>query len=392
MNIRPALGLALCALGLAPLSNAASIYVMSSGNDVHDTTIVSAITALGNSAIIGVEFWEFDGTVPLTGYDAVVLQSNYNWTAGDMPVAGQDQLVAYVNGGGGLMTSEWTLWLTAVGRFVNLKAVFPSTETTSYNGDTLHTFQQVDADPTINSGLPATFDVDGDNVAGGETNTPSVKSGAKVFYATTRQGNFVGLSGWDVGQGRVAQFSQTVSERFVAHPFGFRLLGNVVEWVSRDAGTIQINPTSVTVRLGRIDSGTVAHISDIDGQVFRVCKFIVPNNQVAPVNVEVDGTSPIAVPSALSFRTYGRMNTTGLFTQTLDLYDWSISNFSTTAVTTSNIANTFRAAGVGADAPVSRFVDGANRVRARYRIRQTGPAASAAWCFEIDQAIWLVRP
>jgi len=380
-------------LVLAATSPAASIYVMSSGNAVHDATVVSAINALGNSAIVGVEYWEFDGTVSLTGYDAVFLQANYNWTAGAMNAAGQTQLVNFVNDGGGLLTSEWVLWLTSGGgHFQILNSVFPSVATGSYNGDTLHTFQQVDADPTINSGLPALFDVDGDNVAGGETNTPSVKTGAKIFYATIRQGNFVGLSGWDAGQGRVAQFSQTVSERFVGHPFGFRLLGNVIEWVSRDAGTIQVNPTSVTVRLGRVDTGGVAQISDIDGQVFRVCRFIVPNQSVAPITVEADGTSPIANPTQMAFRTFGKMNTTGLFSQTLDLYDWSLGNFSPTATSTTNIGATFRAVAVGADAPVARFVSGSNGVRARYRIRQTGPAASASWCFELDQAVWLVRP
>lgn len=392
MNIRPAVGLALFALGLTSLADAGSIYVMSSGNESHDTTVMASLAAAGHSSVIGVEYWEFDGTVPLTGYDAVFFQSNYNWTSGNMPEAGQQQLVDFVNAGGGMVTSEWTLWLTAVGNFQTLKSIMPSTETSSYNGDTLHNFQQVDPDPTINSGLPANFDVDGDNVAGGETNTPGVKAGAKVFYNSTLNGGRVGLSGWDVNQGRVAQFSQTVSERFMADPDGFRLLGNVMEWVSRGAGTLQINPTSVTVRLGRLDAGSVALIGDIDGQVLRVCKFIVPNTLVAPITVEVDGTSPIAAPSALSFRTFGRMSTTGLFSQTLDMYDWTITGFSATAVTTSNIANTFRAAGVGADAPVSRFVSGSNQVRARYRIRQTGPAGSSAWCFDLDQAIWLVRP
>lgn len=373
------------------LANAGNIYVMSSGNALHDDTVRASLAAAGHTSVIGLEFWEFDGSVPLIGYDAVFLQANYNWNWGSMPEAGQQQLVAYVNDGGGLVTSEWVLWLTAVGHFQTLKDVFPSVETGSYNGDTEHSFQKVDPDPTINSGLPDAFDVDGDNVAGGETNTPSVKIGAKQFYATVRNGSFVGLSGWDFGEGRVAQFSQTVSERFMAHPFGFRLLGNTMEWVSRGAGVVQVNPTDVAVRLGRVDAGSVSQLADIDAQVFRVCKFIVPNQQVAPITVEVGGTCPLLAPSQLQFRTYGRMNTTGLFSQTLDLYDWSTNAFSTTAVTTSNIGNTFRAAGVGANTPVSRFVNAAGRVVGRYRIRQTGPAGTAAWCFELDQAVWLVR-
>ncbi len=387
-----ALGPLLGLLALAPFADAANVYVFSSGNPTHDDVVRASLAGAGHTSVIGVEFWEFDGTVPLTGYDAVFFQANYNWFSGSMPEAGEAQLVRYVSDGGGLVTSEWVLWLSAAGSLPTLRDVFPSIETTSYNNDTTHTFQQIDADPTVNSGMPASFVLDGDFAGGGETNIPGVKAGAKQFYTTTRNGPFVGLSGWDYGSGRVAQFSQTVGERFMTNPLGFRLLGNVMEWVSRGAGTVQANPTSVTVRLGRIDAGSVAEIADIDGQVFRVCKFIVPNQAVAPITVEVNGTSPIPSPSQLSFRTYGRMNASGLFSQTLDLWDWNLGNFSPTAVTTSTIGTTFRAAGVGANAPVGRFVGSSNQVRARYRIRQTGPAGTPAWCFNLDQAIWLIRP
>jgi hypothetical protein len=380
------------ALLLAGSALAARVYVMSSGFVDHDNTVVASLTAAGHVPVVGVEYWQFDGSVSLAGYDAVFLQANYNWTSGDMPIQGQNQLLSYISAGGGMVTSEWTLWKAAVGSYQDLAAAFSSTPTSSFNGDSEHTLQQFDADPTINSGLPMVFNVDGDNVAGGETNVDGTPSGAKVFYLSVRNGLFIGLSGRDVGSGRVAQFSQTVGERFMNHPFGFRLLGNTVEWVSRGAGTVQVNPASFTVRLGRVDAGNVGALADLDGAVLRVCKFIVPNQQVAPITVELDGTSSIANPSQMSFRTYGRMSASGLFSQTLDLYDWNLGSFSTTAATTSNIGTTFRFASVSADAPVGRFVSGSNQVRARYRIRQTGPAGTPFWCFDLDQAIWLVRP
>lgn len=383
----------LAAYALAACASAGNIYVMSSGNVSHDDSVRASLASAGHTSVIGVEFTQFDGTVPLTGYDAVFLQANYNWATGVMPLAGEQQLVAYVNGGGGLVTSEWVLWLTGTGgHFQTLKTIFPSVATTSYNGDIQHTFSRVDSDPTINSGLPNTFDIDGDNVAGGETNVAGVAPGAKLFYQSTRNGSFVGLSGLDFGAGRVAQFSETVSERFMADPEGFRLLGNVMEWVSHGAGTIQVNPDTITLRLGRVDIGGIGQISDIDGLVYRVCKFIVPNQQVAPITVEISGTCPISNPSQMQFRTYGRMNTTGLFSETLDMYDWSLNNFSPTAVTVTNISNAYKAAGVGANAPISRFINASGRVTGRYRIRQTGPSGAAVWCFELDQAVWLVRP
>ena len=103
------------------------------------------------------------------------------------------------------------------------------------------------------------------------------------------------------------------------------------------------------------------------------------------------GNTLVVTPTNLSFRTYSEMSTTGLFSLTADMYDWTISAFSSTAVSTGNIGNTFRSIGVGADAPVARFLDANRKIRARYRIKQVGPAGSAQWCNSIDQAVWFVR-
>ena len=388
LNFMTAVGLVL----LCASSQAANVYVLSSGYAVQDAAVVTSLNAAGHNATIGQQFPDFDGTASLAGFQAVLLQTNYNWASPDMPAAGQNLLVNYVTQGGGLVTTEWLLWdLAAAGKFSILDIVLPSVATTSYNGDASHHLVQVTPNATINSGMPTEFDIPGDNVAGSETNIPSVKAGATVFYATTNQGNFVGLSGWDYGQGRVAMFSQTVGEFHLADAFGFRLMGNVIEWVSHGAGSQQINPDTVTVRLGQITSGSVAQISDIDNQVLRVCKFIVPNQVVAPITVEVEGTSPLATPAEMQFRTYSLMSVSGVFSQTVDLYDWSISAFSTTTANTTSINTTYKPIGVSANTPVARFVNGSNRVRARYRVRQTGPASSSFWCNDLDQAVWFVR-
>ncbi|MCW5935987.1 MAG: hypothetical protein KIT11_01605 [Fimbriimonadaceae bacterium] len=371
----------------------ARVYVMSSGYNVQDQIVLSSLAAAGHSGVIGVSHVQFDSSVNLVGFDAVIMQANYNWTAGDMPPDGQFLLTSYVSGGGGFVTFEWTLWLASASQaFTTLKNIFPAVPTTSFNGDAFHHLVRETPDPTINSGLPNEFDIPGDNVAGSETNVLDVQPGAIVFYRTTNQGNFVGLCGWNVGQGRVAQFSQTVGEQHMTDPFGFRLLGNVVEWVSQGAGAQQINPNLVTIRVGRANGGGLAQIADIDGNVMQVCKFIVPNQQVAPITVEIEGTSPINNPSSMQFRTYSKMENAGAFSTTLDLFDWNLNNFSPTAVSTTTISTSYKPVGVAANAPVGRFVGAANKVRARYRIRQTGPSSGAIWCNSLDQAVWFVRP
>lgn len=380
----------LAAVAAASFSSAARVYITSSGYQPQDDAVVASMQALGHTTTVGVPFYQFDGTQSLANVDVFYLQTNWNWGFGDMPAAGQQQIVNFVNAGGGLVTSEWLLWLRSVGRFIDLSVLFSSTPTSGYNGYPAHDFAQVTANPTINAGLPASFQVAGDSFAGTETNVQSAEPGGVVFYSSTAAGPFIGLTGRDYGLGRVAQFSQTVGENFLNDPNGFKLVGNVVEWVSQGAGTVQVQPDSFTLRLGRIDAGNLASLQNIDGNVMRICRFLVPNALSSPVTVEVEGTSPTLTPTLIRFRTYGRMANTGAFGETLDLYDWSLGAFSTTAVNTSAIGTNNRIVVVSGDAPVGRFVNAQGKVRGRFRVRQTGPTSTAAWCFEADQAVFIV--
>jgi len=179
---------------------------------------------------VGVDFTGFDGVQSLAGVDAVFMQANYNYANPDMPIAGQNQLVSFVSQGGGLVTSEWVLWdIAALGKFQTLYPILPSVATAIYNQDAIHSLARVTADPIINSGLPNSFDLPGDNIGGSEAYVAAVKQGATVFCNTTANDPLVGLSGWDVESGRVAQFSQTVGIECLGNPFGLKLLGNVME-------------------------------------------------------------------------------------------------------------------------------------------------------------------
>lgn len=383
---------AFLSLFIATAGQSALVYVTSSDDPDQDAAVVSALTSVGHQAVIGVTFTDFDGTVNISGYDSVFLQANYNWTYPDMPAAGQTQIVDFVNNGGGLVTAEWILWMVAGhAKFQILRPILSSVETTSYNSESLSSLVQVTPDPIINSNLPAAFDIPGDNFAGTETNIAAVKAGATVFYNSVRLGAFLGLTGWDVGQGRVAQFSQTVGKNFLADPRGSRLVGNVLEWVSHGAAAALIKPATVSIKLGKLGSGTVTQLGDIDGQNYQVCRFFIPNQQASPITVEVEGNSPIANPESLVFRTYSKMTIAGAFSITLDMFDWNANAFSTTAVSTSAINQVIKIASVTADNPQARFVNGSGRVKARYRIKQTGPGAGSAWCNDMDQAIWFVR-
>lgn len=157
------------------------------------------------------------------------------------------------------------------------------------------------------------------------------------------------------------------------------------------AGPVEVAPSSVSVQFGRIDSGDVNSLSAVDGNVFRVCKFVVPNQLVAPVTFEVTGNAPSGSATSLTFRTVVRMANAGSFSQTTDLFDWVAAAYSATDVRTDPLNTSFQTFDLAGTGTLSRYIDGANanRMRARVRVVKTGPSAASVWCSEHDRTAWI---
>lgn len=152
-----------------------------------------------------------------------------------------------------------------------------------------------------------------------------------------------------------------------------------------------IKPSTFDVRLGRVATGTAASLGNLDGDALTVCKFLVPNQQVAPINVEVNG-SVSTVPNYLSFYSSSRMTVTGVFQQTLDLYDFNAGAFSTVDTRTDGMSTAFDVRKLDATGNVARYLGPNGELKARYRVKQTGPSSSNAWCADHDFAVWTVTP
>lgn len=152
-------------------------------------------------------------------------------------------------------------------------------------------------------------------------------------------------------------------------------------------------PTSYTINLGQLNAGSVASLAADDGNVLRICKFIVPNQTVAPITVQLDGTSQALTATSMKLEFKNRMQTAGLFSVTLDLWNWGTNNWDATNVLTAGVNTTFSTQTLNVTGALSQFLrssDGA--VRARYRIRQTGPSTGTIWCHETDRANWILTP
>ncbi len=155
---------------------------------------------------------------------------------------------------------------------------------------------------------------------------------------------------------------------------------------------ITVVPSSITVNLGRIDAGSVASLATTDGNVLRVCRFVVPNQTVAPVTVQVNGTAPVGSTTALEVFVRSRMSVTGLFTQNLEVFNWVTNTWDTVDTRTDNSTTTFADRVLLGSGDLTRLLRTDGSLRVRYRVRNTGPAASPTWCHEVDRLNWILRP
>ncbi|MBM4109367.1 MAG: ThuA domain-containing protein [Phycisphaerae bacterium] len=223
---------AIAALGIGPRAHAQNVYVFSTDNingNVNDA-LQATLTAQGFNVTMGVRANLFDGSISLAGYDAVFMTCSLFSPFAVPNVAGQQQLVDFVNAGGGLVTSEILNYMHY--HFSSVHALFPILPAT-YPGWGPHnsatTFSLITPDPIMNAGLPASFAIP--NSLGDGEYRLAPKAGATEFYRSSNTGG-AGVVGWDAGAGRVASLSHQFSNTGVITDANYaQLLGNTVRWV-----------------------------------------------------------------------------------------------------------------------------------------------------------------
>ncbi len=232
-------GLTLLAGGFRQ-ADAESVLLLSTGNATNDNAVVSLLQAQGDTVTVGPTYYSYTGG-GLSGYNAVILLENSNDDGNNIPTSGQTALVNYVNGGGGLLTGEWTVWGIGVEGFSQILKtilpVIPQTNYSSFNYDSPITYTLSTANSVLNSGLPSSFTFNADNNGGTETYFQPVP-GATVFYGSSYGNNGAGtppgdgVIGWQYGAGRVLSLSTLAGPIELSNAEYGTLFSNGVNWVS----------------------------------------------------------------------------------------------------------------------------------------------------------------
>lgn len=112
-------------------SDAQRVYLMPSADAAADADLRARLITCGFTVVDGVSHDVFNGSQSLAGIDVVLLPPYQNYGY-DMPEEGQIFLSSWIQGGGGLVTLEWTIWMYGVGYLQTLGETFPSQPTTPW--------------------------------------------------------------------------------------------------------------------------------------------------------------------------------------------------------------------------------------------------------------------
>ncbi len=222
-------------------ANALDVYVLGTSNPDADEALSVAITSGGHTATTGSTWDQFDGSQSLDAYDVVVFAPSYNWNAPDMPPAGQQAIVDFVDAGGGLVTGEWLYYNLANGDIQAIQHIAPAIYAGYAYSPTL-TYERATPNATLDDSVPASLSFATDDVAGTHSRlTP--KQGAVGFYRHTATGDY-GLIGWNRGAmgGRVASFSTVIGLVELSDANYAALFVNAVEWAASGAEPLVPSP------------------------------------------------------------------------------------------------------------------------------------------------------
>lgn len=210
------------------LAAGARVYVLRGGDQAADGAVVRTLERAGFVVTSGVETPDWNGSqANLRDFAAVVILYNQNWGR-LMPLEGQQALRAYLAAGGGVVTGEWYVWR---GQLTDL---MPATNC-GYNGLRSTVYTRATPDPVINAGVPLTLTLNLRDFSGTES-CFAPRPGATVLYTSSNGGGRPGAPGlvaWNVGRGRVASFSNMLSNVELGDQGLRQLLANTVTWASQ---------------------------------------------------------------------------------------------------------------------------------------------------------------
>ncbi len=158
--------------------------------------------------------------------------------------------------------------------------------------------------------------------------------------------------------------------------------------------TMNLAPDSMSVNMGRWAGGTLTSLQQFDGDSVQICKSVVPNLTVSPIQIVVTTVTPKLHPTLILINALGKMGSAGSFQMSSQLYNFDSQNFDSTVSTAIGLAGTSleNIANAEPGLPLSRYVESqTGSMKAKISIKTTGLVPSPNWCFNLDQVEWRIN-
>lgn len=149
----------------------------------------------------------------------------------------------------------------------------------------------------------------------------------------------------------------------------------------------RVVPADYFVRMGRRQSGDLQSLRNLDDDALRLCRFLVPNQTVAPVIVEAIGTAQFGAVPRLVQLVRSRSDNPGSFLQTIEFFDFEQNRYDAEIATT-DINQSYTTVTRSLPIPSYRFMSQAGQVKSRLSFQQIGPTPTPNWCIDLDAVNW----
>lgn len=147
---------------------------------------------------------------------------------------------------------------------------------------------------------------------------------------------------------------------------------------------------SFTIVRGLLLSGGLASLQQVDGDRLVVQRGFVPNSSDAPIQVAVEGVSPVTAPSRLRFDLTAQASS-GSLAQTVELYNFANNGYDILDVRQATVTDSTTTVTVSANA--FQYVDpGTGTVRAKVSYKPNAPIQSSNYTASLNKTSWVATP
>jgi hypothetical protein len=170
---------------------------------------------------------------------------------------------------------------------------------------------------------------------------------------------------------------------------GYFTAGTVWQYTTGDSLGQPVEPSAYSILRGKYISGDLSDLFTSDDSYLDILAGLTLFESEPPVWLEIEGTSPLSTPIEITFILEAHIDSPGIVSQQLDLYNYNLGEYETVDIRPITLSD--QIVEVVITTNPSRFIHpSTNEMRAQFSWLATGPTSTFPWMISIDQSIWTI--